>query len=95
MLRYCLLLFSMVLATSAAGGCRSCSNCHDYGPPVAHCCDACGTHRAGSASGEFIHSEYAEDGYYEPQPADEETPAELSPPQSIDLPSTDQHEGVR
>jgi hypothetical protein len=39
-------------ATLFAGGCRSCSDCHDYDPPVANCeCNAYGTHRAGSACG--------------------------------------------
>jgi hypothetical protein len=39
--------------TSVAGGCRSCSSCHDYDRPVANCnCDACGTHRSGSAFAE-------------------------------------------
>jgi hypothetical protein len=46
-----MLLVGLITLTSlAAGGCRSCSSCHDYDPPVAGCqCDACGTHRAGSA----------------------------------------------
>jgi hypothetical protein len=49
--RYELLLAGIfALTTSAAGGCRSCSSCHDYDPPVTNCnCDACGTHRSGSA----------------------------------------------
>jgi hypothetical protein len=43
-------IFSTI--TLAAGGCRSCSSCHDYDPPVANCnCDAHGTHRSGSACG--------------------------------------------
>lgn len=48
----CLLLLGTVAVISlSAGGCRSCSTCHDYGPPVANCdCNACGMHRAGSAS---------------------------------------------
>jgi hypothetical protein len=42
-------------ATFSAGGCRSCSNCHDYDPPVAACdCHACGTERAGSGTGGYI-----------------------------------------
>jgi hypothetical protein len=37
------------LTVPLTGGCRSCSNCHDYDPPVANCdCGACGTQRAGS-----------------------------------------------
>ena len=49
MLRH--LLLSVVLGTTlslAGGGCRSCSSCHDYDPPVANC--TCGCGRAGSAS---------------------------------------------
>jgi len=39
------------LALTSGGGCRSCSNCHDYDPPCANCdCNACGTQRAGSVS---------------------------------------------
>ena len=51
--RYELLLAGIIAATTlAAGGCRSCSSCHDYDPPVANCdCDAYGTHRSGSACG--------------------------------------------
>jgi hypothetical protein len=42
-------------ATFSAGGCRSCSNCHDYDPPVAACdCHACGTERAGSGGGVHV-----------------------------------------
>jgi hypothetical protein len=50
MLRRCLLLFALLTVTSLpAGGCRSCSDCHDYDPPVMGCdCCGCG-HRAGSA----------------------------------------------
>jgi hypothetical protein len=53
MVRHFLLLLGLATATTfSAGGCRSCSTCHDYGPPVANCdCQACGVHRAGSASG--------------------------------------------
>src|SRR5262245_7284893 len=49
--RFGLLLAAIItLVATAAGGCRSCSSCHDYDPPVANCnCDACGTHRSGSA----------------------------------------------
>lgn len=50
MLRH--LWLSIVLGSSltlAGGGCRSCSSCHDYDPPVAGC-NACGCGRAGSVS---------------------------------------------
>jgi len=50
MLRH--LLLSVALGTTlslAAGGCRSCSSCHDYDPPVADCNCGCGQ-RAGSVS---------------------------------------------
>jgi hypothetical protein len=52
MLRRCLLLLVLVTGTCLpAGGCRSCSDCHDYDPPVMDC-DSCGYgHRAGSACG--------------------------------------------
>lgn len=81
MLRHCFLLLGLVAAmTVSSGGCRSCDNCHDYGPPVANCdCNACGTHRAGSASGGYVSGEHAEevtseqpgqkDGQSTPQPA--------------------------
>jgi len=97
MLRHCLLLLGLVAATTlSAGGCRSCSTCHDYDPPVANChCHACGTHRAGSASGEFVGPDYAEEGYYEPQRADEESQEELIPPQPVDRPSMVQPERAR
>jgi hypothetical protein len=52
MFRYTLALTGLIaaLTVTSAGGCRSCSNCHDYDPPVANCdCCACGTQRAGSA----------------------------------------------
>jgi hypothetical protein len=52
MLRRCLLLLVLMTGTSLpGGGCRSCSDCHDYDPPVMGC-DSCGYgHRAGSACG--------------------------------------------
>ncbi len=56
MLRHCLLFMGLVAATTfSTGGCRSCDNCHDYDPPVANCdCNACGSHRAGSASSGYV-----------------------------------------
>ena len=103
MLRYCLLLLSLVAATTSAGGCRSCSTCHDYGPPVANCdCHACGTHRAGSASGGYVEPGYYEEGRSrESHEGLHESAEELIPPQPIDLPqpndspAMDQPEGVR
>lgn len=64
MLRHLLMLAgTMAALTVSAGGCRSCSSCHDYDPPVANCeCNACGTHRAGSASGGYAGGGYSE-GY--------------------------------
>jgi hypothetical protein len=52
MLRRCLLLVVLLSITSLpAGGCRSCSSCHDYDPPVMGC-DGCGYgQRAGSVCG--------------------------------------------
>ena len=42
---------ALLPTTFSAGGCRSCSNCHDYDPPVAACdCHACGTQRAARAA---------------------------------------------
>jgi hypothetical protein len=81
-----MLLAEIIAATTlASGGCRSCSSCHDYDPPVANCnCDAYGTHRAGSAggcaggscqgcnSGGYVDGAYSGDGY----PADESYSAE-------------------
>src|SRR6476469_723260 len=41
MSRFTFVLAAFVsLAGLSSGGCRSCSSCHDYDPPVAHC--ACG-----------------------------------------------------
>jgi hypothetical protein len=55
MLRPLWILAALAIATTfSAGGCRSCSNCHDYDPPVAACdCHACGTERAGSGGGGY------------------------------------------
>ena len=54
--RHWLFLLGLVAALLLpVGGCRSCSSCHDYDPPVANCeCDAYGCHRAGSASGPYV-----------------------------------------
>jgi hypothetical protein len=53
-----LFLFPALLmagATLASAGCRACSTCHDYDPPVADCdCGTCGGHRAGSAAGGYV-----------------------------------------
>jgi hypothetical protein len=89
MLRSCLFVLGLVIATSSSGGCRSCSKCHDYGPPVANCnCQACGQHRAGSAS-EYMESPFMDDGYYEPQEGRQHGPNEvLPPPQSVDPPQS-------
>jgi hypothetical protein len=70
-----MLLAGLIIAISlTTGGCRSCSSCHDYDPPVAGCDCAYGTHRCGSASGcdcsggacatgEYAGGEYIEGGY--------------------------------
>jgi hypothetical protein len=51
MLRYWLTLAVLLTGTTLpAGGCRSCSDCHDYDPPVANCDCPGGVHRAGSNS---------------------------------------------
>src|SRR5262249_57153920 len=52
MSRYTFILVALVsLAGLSSGGCRSCSSCHDYDPPVASCpcgyappcgCNGCG-----------------------------------------------------
>src|SRR5262245_44109198 len=48
--RLSLLAVLSMAAIFSANGCRSCSSCYDYSKPVANCeCDACGTHRCGSA----------------------------------------------
>jgi hypothetical protein len=63
MLRRAILLTFVAAAISVANsGCRSCSSCHDYDPPVANC-GACGCHRAGSVSGGHVDAGYASDGY--------------------------------
>jgi len=66
MLRYSVLLIGTLAATTLSfGGCRSCSSCHDYDPPVADCGSACGCDRAGSASGGYASEEYAPGEYGE------------------------------
>ena len=51
MLRHCFFLLGLMAATTlSGGGCRSCSDCHDYDPPVAGC-DCGGGQRAGSVCG--------------------------------------------
>jgi hypothetical protein len=46
-------LFAITLV--AANGCQSCSSCHDYDPPVAHCncggCSTCGCNSGCSSCG--------------------------------------------
>jgi hypothetical protein len=94
MLRRFFLFAGFLAATTlSAGGCRSCSNCHDYGPPVANChCNSCGCHRAGSASGHV-------DGGYAPDPFESEdeygTDGQLPSPELYDERPMDQPEGVR
>lgn len=64
--RFLLLAGLLAASTLFAPGCRSCSSCNDYSPPVADCdCNACGTQRAGSASGGYI-----VEGPYESYPAE-------------------------
>jgi hypothetical protein len=51
MLRHYFALVAIVAATTLpSGGCRSCSDCHDYDPPVANCDCPGGINRAGSNS---------------------------------------------
>lgn len=51
MLRNLLLIAGFVASTTlSAGGCRSCSDCHDYDPPVANCECAGYGQRTGSVS---------------------------------------------
>jgi hypothetical protein len=51
MLRHCFALVTIIAATILpSGGCRSCSSCHDYDPPVANCDCPGGINRAGSNS---------------------------------------------
>jgi len=55
------LLFPALLAASAAVcsiGCRACSTCHDYDPPVDCCqCGTCDGHRSGSAFAGYPNAE--------------------------------------
>jgi hypothetical protein len=60
--RVILLCFVAAAISATTSGCRSCSSCHDYDPPVANC-EACGCNRAGSVSGGRIPAGYANDGY--------------------------------
>ena len=96
MLRHCLLFFGLVAATTlSSGGCRSCSNCHDYGRPVANChCNACGCQRAGSANGGHDHGDYAPDPFSEEEAY--ESDGELPSPELYnDEAEMDQPQGVR
>jgi hypothetical protein len=75
MSRLSLLLMSIVVVAGISFmGCRSCSTCHDYDPPVANCgCNSCGCNRAGSAYGGTTGGQpadgYVEEGYaVEPAP---------------------------
>jgi hypothetical protein len=93
--RYLVFIGLLAAATLSAGGCRSCSNCHDYGPPVANChCNSCGCHRAGSASDEHIEGEYAEDPFMSDE-GDYSTGSALPAPQTYDEPEMGQPESVR
>jgi hypothetical protein len=67
MSRLSLILSSVVIAASLSSvGCRSCSTCHDYDPPVANCdCNGCGCNRAGSAYCSCPEGEQPVDGYVE------------------------------
>jgi hypothetical protein len=77
MLQHAILVIFMAAATTITfGGCRSCSSCHDYDPPVANCdCNSCGCNRAGSASGGYESQGYAS-GEYEVAPLMEESATE-------------------
>src|SRR6478672_10523082 len=60
MSRYTFVLAALVsLAGLSSGGCRSCSSCHDYDPPVANCacgctapcgCNGCGCNGGGCST---------------------------------------------
>ena len=64
MLRCAILLIFAATMTMPFGGCRSCSSCHDYDPPVANGHgNACGCHRAGSVSGGYVDAGYPNEGY--------------------------------
>lgn len=86
MLRRCLLLSALVTATLlSAGGCRSCSDCHDYDPPVLGCdcggygqragsvcgCDGCGGNSCGACGCGEMHGGYEDYSVpHEGQPSD-------------------------
>jgi hypothetical protein len=59
------LIFAVAVMTIPFSGCRSCSSCHDYDPPVANCQgNACGCHRSGSVSGlGVVDGGFASEGY--------------------------------
>ena len=83
------LIFAAAAMTMPFSGCRSCSSCHDYDPPVANCHgNACGCHRSGSVSGGYVDDGYASGGYvdegyvsgeYEAMPPSSEAPIEQPP----------------
>ena len=73
----------LAAATLSSGGCRSCSSCHDYDPPVANCeCNASGCHRAGSASGGYVSEAYTGEEYVTGEYV-------VEPPIEESIPSTD------
>jgi hypothetical protein len=74
--RHWILLIGLIATTAAANsGCRSCSSCHDYDPPVANSdCNACGCHRAGSASGGNVVEGYTSEEYAIESPGDAPAP---------------------
>lgn len=77
MLRHSLFLAALLTATIvSADGCRSCSSCHDYDPPVANCeggscgqpcgcgdgCSSCGCADGSCNGGESSGQAYATEG---------------------------------
>jgi hypothetical protein len=90
MSRHWPVVIAMLAVTAlTSGGCRSCSTCHDYDPPVANCSSgACGCQRAGSAFGGSVtqgapSDVYSDEEYVVEPPADG-TPTgteESTPPQ--------------
>jgi hypothetical protein len=95
MSRYWALLVCMLATTVvASGGCRSCSNCHDYDPPVASAdCAACGCHRAGSASGGHVSEGYVTEEYVVEPPTNAAPPGNAddpdAPASSSEMPATE------
>lgn len=105
MSRYTFVLAALVsLAGLSSGGCRSCSSCHDYDPPVANCngcscappcgCNGCGCSGGGCSTCSSCGSgpcgcNQPSTAYASPAPA---SPSKASPAYATKAPSYQQQQ---